>query len=1200
MKYLERTDNPIIKLRKQYILNYRKFSNLLLKFVIVWCVQWNAIVLFSQEITPDEDSEFFVEEFTLPGGTNGNLVTSIKEGPKGYMWFGSFAGLHRYDGYEFITYNDENADSIKASTGLTFPNVEHLFWDSNDQLWVCTFGGGIFLFDPIAETFKHFEHDPEDSTTISSSYVHYAAEDSDGNLWFGTRATLDRFNPETETFDHYIVDPTQEPLHQNNRVRVLYVDRKGTLWATAGEVWQASRIGGLYRYDPNSDSFIGYFPDPDKPGGLGYAPIRGMYEDSDGNFWVGTFYGLQKMDREKGTFENMPYDPHAPHSPGVNERLDAPVWSMVEDQNKGLWIGTVSFNSTENNVLRYDPVKQTTELFPVSTMAWDIAESSDGTIWVAGSAIQGHVSRIIRQDKTYDIHEGRVLMNSLENDNSNPISGLLNFTIDKNTGTHWALNGVVDGITSSVFLTAQDDINTAPVRYNLEGVSPAFTNSSGFANVGMEVGKDGKIWGVINEAGLLSYDPSTEVLKRYLHNPSDSGSLSSNEIVRMIMDSRGELWAAGYLGGLNRLNPETGTITKYNFGNAADRKDHFFGNPTGAGDDNFPIALLEDKNGMIWVGGALDVAGGLVSSPFITVINPDNNERTNIPLPEKMQDSYVASFAEDPVTGNIAFGLYQYGFAIYNIKEKSIKHYHPNDGLSDGSSPFRNIASLLYDETGILWIAARTPRASFARLDLDKDNSFIFKSSELANNGSRNAFVSPEGHMIFVNNMGWSRIKPNEIIPPDVSRVSKIQLVEHAVLGQKQKVAFHSSIDSERPSEHHIFMDHTAESFSFRFSDFNYQISETEFQYRLLPYEMEWRKSDFSPTANYFKVPPGNYEFQVKARSPSGTIIEPLSLKVTIDPPWWKTWWAYTLYALAIVLLGLLVHKTQKERTIRIERERTKDRELAQAKEIEKAYSELKVTQAQLIQSEKMASLGELTAGIAHEIQNPLNFVNNFSEVSNELLDEMKEVVAKGNTKEVEEIIGLLSQNIEKIHHHGERASSIVKGMLQHSRASKGEKEPTNINALCEEYLRLAYHGIRAKDRTFNAKMETTFDESLKNIEVIPQDIGRVILNLITNAFYTVNERKKKEGADYQPCVSINTKVENNRAMIKVSDNGTGIPKDKIDKIFQPFFTTKPTGQGTGLGLSLSYDIITKGHGGQLKVDTKKGEGSTFIIILPL
>jgi signal transduction histidine kinase len=275
----------------------------------------------------------------------------------------------------------------------------------------------------------------------------------------------------------------------------------------------------------------------------------------------------------------------------------------------------------------------------------------------------------------------------------------------------------------------------------------------------------------------------------------------------------------------------------------------------------------------------------------------------------------------------------------------------------------------------------------------------------------------------------------------------------------------------------------------------------------------------------------------------------------------------------------------------------------AAKKSAEDALSELQTTQTQLIQSEKMASLGELTAGIAHEIQNPLNFVNNFSEVSKELLEEMLEEIENGDMEEVRAIMDDVIQNLEKINHHGKRADGIVKGMLQHSRSSTGKKEPTNINVIADEYLRLAYHGLRAKDKSFNATLVTDFDDTIGNINVLPQDIGRVILNLLTNAFYVVNEKSsfaKTSEDKYEPTVSLTTKKKGNLVSISVKDNGNGIPKHVLEKIFQPFFTTKPTGQGTGLGLSMSYDIVTKGHGGELKVSTEQNKGTEFIIILPV
>ena len=303
---------------------------------------------------------------------------------------------------------------------------------------------------------------------------------------------------------------------------------------------------------------------------------------------------------------------------------------------------------------------------------------------------------------------------------------------------------------------------------------------------------------------------------------------------------------------------------------------------------------------------------------------------------------------------------------------------------------------------------------------------------------------------------------------------------------------------------------------------------------------------------------------------------------------------AIAIFLVLAIILWRNNAQKQKSYALLEKEKRETDR---QKEKVEHAFLELKSTQQQLIQSEKMASLGELTAGIAHEIQNPLNFVNNFSEVSNELIEEMKMELTKGNSDDAIAIAEDVKQNLEKITHHGKRADAIVKSMLQHSRANSGKKELTDINALCDEYLRLAYHGLRAKDKSFNATTKTDFDNSIGKISVVPQDLGRVIFNLTNNAFYAVNEKQKQDFKGYEPTVTISTAKHNGKIEIKVKDNGNGIPQQILDKIFQPFFTTKPTGQGTGLGLSLAYDII-KAHYGEIKVESRQGEGTTFLILL--
>jgi two-component system NtrC family sensor kinase len=302
----------------------------------------------------------------------------------------------------------------------------------------------------------------------------------------------------------------------------------------------------------------------------------------------------------------------------------------------------------------------------------------------------------------------------------------------------------------------------------------------------------------------------------------------------------------------------------------------------------------------------------------------------------------------------------------------------------------------------------------------------------------------------------------------------------------------------------------------------------------------------------------------------------------------------YAVFALSAVflLIGIILYRNNKLK------QKANLLMQQQKEKVESTLKTLESTQSQLIQSEKMASLGELTAGIAHEIQNPLNFVNNFSEVNTELIDELQSELKSGNTNEAFSISNNIKENEQKINHHGKRADAIVKGMLQHSGSRTGVKEPTDINALADEYVRLSYHGLRARDKSFNATMRTDYDQSIGNINIIPQDIGRVLLNLYNNAFYAVSEKKKQQPESYEPTVSVSTRKTGNKVEIRVKDNGNGIPQKVKDKIFQPFFTTKPTGQGTGLGLSLSYDII-KAHGGEIKVETKEGEFTEFVVQIP-
>ncbi|HET7003025.1 MAG TPA: ATP-binding protein, partial [Puia sp.] len=304
------------------------------------------------------------------------------------------------------------------------------------------------------------------------------------------------------------------------------------------------------------------------------------------------------------------------------------------------------------------------------------------------------------------------------------------------------------------------------------------------------------------------------------------------------------------------------------------------------------------------------------------------------------------------------------------------------------------------------------------------------------------------------------------------------------------------------------------------------------------------------------------------------------------------------LFTVLVIAVILFRNNRQRKKAFALLQKQKEQTDLQKTK-VEQTLEELKVTQSQLVHSEKMASLGELTAGIAHEIQNPLNFVNNFSDINKELLVEMNEEISKQNFHEVTVLSKDVKENEEKINYHGKRAGAIVKGMLQHSQMSTGQKEPTDLNALASEYLRLAYYGLRSKDKSSDILRKTDFDPSVGIIHIVSQDIGRVLLNLYNNAFYALAEKKRQHPTDFEPVISVSTKKTDGKIEISVKDNGNGIPQKVLNKIFQPFFTTKPAGQGTGLGLSLSYDVI-KAHGGNIKVDTREGEFTEFVIQIPV
>jgi signal transduction histidine kinase/ligand-binding sensor domain-containing protein len=907
----------------------------------------------------------------------------------------------------------------------------------------------------------------------------------------------------------------------------------------AKNIWITTMAGGVDIIDAASGK-IKYLG---KNNGLSSDSVTAITKDKNGQIWVGMFDGgVDAVDIKKGTIVH--------YNKFQGFKNDFTSWLYCD--NKGyLWRGTtnsgIQLGDVKNGRIRY--INQGNGLSGNTTLS--AVEDNYNRMWVGSTS---GLTMIDQNGET--VHPlGVTQIISLMEDGANNLwvattKGL--FIVNSQRTVMHLLDkahGLSDNFVQAFWEKNGNIIIATDGGYNI--IDPVHKT---FLKAGKKEGlvsdtiyvafsdQYGNMWLTGPSKGIFLVDSSKKVI---LHTDVDGG-LNDDAILDVKQDGNGMIWLATQHAGVDIVNPSDGTVKYLN-------------DQPGLKDTCVKM-MLEDKFGRMWIG----------TDKGIYVADTKNGTLTNITTKQGLTTNTVLSLLE--YNGNI--------LANTNNKISIITPPEPGDSSKDWR------ISILDKSQGLLKEEAQ----SWSTDGITHDGKYLW------------------------GDMGLTVI--NQIKPSNDSVATYITGMN--VMGQPQY--FVKSSEDTNYSGHDRFkwdsvsgpynlpvdlsLPHNENYLQFQFAQANLSRPDTTFYtYILEGIDKNWSTPGINPyTENYLNLPPGRYTFKVSSKGIDGKWSTPAVLKFSIAPPWYQTWWAYTTFALlAIGLLRLyIVYRSRKlKRENKILEEKVKHR----TEQLQKSLEDLKATQSQLIQSEKMASLGELTAGIAHEIQNPLNFVNNFSEVNMELTDELKEELNKTNLSPeqklpIEEIANDIKNNQEKISFHGKRADSIVKGMLQHSRSSNGQKEMTDINTLADEYLRLAYHGLRAKDKSFNATMETDFDKSIQKINIVPQDVGRVILNLITNAFYAVTAAKPLKGKDYEPTVLVSTKKVNGKVLVSVKDNGTGIPENVKDKIFHPFFTTKPTGEGTGLGLSLSYDII-KTHGGEIKVESTDGEGTEFTIQLP-
>ena len=1088
-----------------------------------------------------------IYEYGLDQGlSTGGGLGPIFQDSRGFLWIGTANGLHRFDG--------ENFELYTPASGLTnFNNIEDLNEDSQGQIWA--YGTGIDVINLEQGIIKHLDI----SQGLISNEVRFTMEDSLGNIWVATTGGLDIIDPKKETLKHVT---TAQGLIDNETLGLLK-DDFGNFWI--GTIKGVNIINqkdkSLKRFTTSEGLSNDYF-------------VWGLNKDEKGRILISNLGGgIHVIDLKNGTLKHI----------GKTQGLKGDkIQSLVSDKFGHIWVssrGGFSVIEIDGGKIRY---LSSAEGLGSNVMD-RLTKDNQGHIWMscgyADVDVIGLNDGMFKRESGHGLSDGAVLTLFEDDEGRIWIVNKKNrfYIADPNAGTIKHIDGLMGLETHpSQFLEYEKDqiwIKTYQGQvfiFNLKSgiikqLPTAWINSGAASGFFKDIMGNIWLWGDQGDGGVTVYNPRSNQFK---HLTTDGG-LSNKVVTSCLEDEQGNIWIATG-DGVDLFDPVKGTIKQLLTGKGQVLKNVQFLAKCGKG----KIMLTTFGYGIYRVD---QEAGTLI----------------NFTTSEGLVSDQVNSIVENK--GSIYVGTAQ-GLTILI----------PN--IHKGETPEWRVKTFekpqLFDHLDFNPTVILTKKGQIW-WGVGADGILIM-------NEAPKDTVIPTPYITGIDIMEqpqyFSNKEPfqlNQKIPDTIWSISKDTFYLSGNLPEDTgyRKANHISYDDVSGPLHipvNLRLPYNQNYIRFHFTGTHLGNPEkTRYRYILEGQDDQWSKITDQSFASYISLKPGNYIFKLASRGFNGLWSKPVEMSFSVTPPWWNTWWAYLLFIIfagVIVWGGITIYRSNQ---VKAENIRLEGKVMERTRELKHSLEELRETQTLLIQQEKMASLGELTAGIAHEIQNPLNFVNNFSDVNTELIDEMEKEMDKGNLADAKALAKDIKENEQKIYHHGRRADAIVKGMLQHSRTSTGLKEPADINSLADEYLRLAYHGLRAKDKTFNAELKTELDKNLGKINIVPQDIGRVLLNLFNNAFYAVAEKKKLYTTGYEPAVSLTTKKVDSYIEIRVKDNGNGIPPKVLDKIFQPFFTTKPTGQGTGLGLSLSYDIA-KAHGGELKVETNEGVGTEFIIRIPV
>ncbi|ULQ52761.1 sensor histidine kinase [Flavihumibacter fluvii] len=1080
-----------------------------------------------------------------------SMIVDMKQDKLGFFWLiNSGNRLQKFDGVKPQTFLNDPGNPNSIATG----QVSSLIIDADNIIWVGIYGSGLDRLDPSTNIFTHFRHNAKNAYSLSNDTVNATLEDHSGNLWIGSNHGLDFLDRKTGRFTHYSNSNNDPAGTRYPQVYKIYEDRKGILWI-CGRSLAKDHISpaALNRFDPTTKKFTPYFQDSAKANnGIPATFIKDIYEDSKENFWIVTDAGLYAMDRNTGKCTRYypdPFNSNTLSQTPVAKDVVSDIMFVTEDSSGAFWVGM-----GRHGLNRYDPVTKKSMHFGLLYDFLDVSASKKKDT-ATGLNIPFAIKGVSSKDGLFWV----LGIGGISQLNYQKTTFLFNEISKAALALYLEANGKILWIGTDQGLVRKD---LATQKEKLLIFNPKDNKTRGKYIFSIVADEAGNLW-LGTGTGLLKFDPVTENYVPYKNDPKNPGSISGNNVFYSFFDHNKNLWAASD-SGISRMDRATGQFTNYNVGQIAGNYNSFEVN-----------RITEDPEHNIWLTAnwglyKLDIKTGKFA---------------------KYLDDDLRSICVD-AEGRVWTGGWQGLYAFNKTKDKFDLFANEDSAVN-----ISGVLNITEDDQKNLWISTTT-----AIIKINENRTQIKKYTE--DNGvqltqslwSFSSFKATDGRLFLGNYFGYYSFYPDQLNDNNTSppfNITSFKLGDKLINSDNDGLL---SLPISQTEEIKLRYDQNVFSFDFFSADYT-SPAEKKYSYMLENYDNAWHEIGSEHRASFFNIPPGSYIFKVKAISGDGGSAAK-SIRIIISPPWWETWWFRILSVIALVVVIYAIIK-ERSRKLKAENLRLEQKVTERTTQLKKSLQELKATQSQLIHAEKMASLGELTAGIAHEIQNPLNFVNNFSEVNAELIAELKSEIEKGNMEEAKLIAGDIADNELKISQHGKRADSIVKGMLQHSRVSTSFKEPTDINKLADEYLRLAYHGLRAKDKSFNTALHTHFDETISLVNVIPQDISRVLLNLFSNSFYAVQEKMKTGLPGFEPAVIVSTEKIGPNLVLTVEDNGNGISQKMIDKIFQPFFTTKPAGQGTGLGLSLSYDII-KAHGGELTVDSKDGEYAKFCISLPL